>query len=225
MGIASFVVGLSCFILSPFLSTFLILPSLLGLTLGIIETIIQSKKGKSKGLSVAGIVLSAIALAVCVFFTIGTYMYSMENTTDSSGDIIPTEVTCNLGESATMGDIKITFKDVNLNYKDYDDYAYINKGNTVLKADFEFENIGNSNRTVDYYQFDCFADKFSYSYFYYIQDYNFEQTLKPGEKCTKSIYFEIPKNAKDIDIEYDNYYDQTVKKIIFNVKDSNTKNI
>ena len=39
MGIASFVIGLICLILSPFLSVFLILPAILGLVLGIIDVV------------------------------------------------------------------------------------------------------------------------------------------------------------------------------------------
>ncbi len=224
MGIASFVIGLSCLILSPFLSVFLILPSILGLVLGIIDTVIKIKKNVSRGLSIAGIVLSAVALAICAFFTIATYIFSNGYNglyaDNSSGEIVSTDITCKLGESATLGDIKITFKDVNLNYKDYEDYAYIDKGNSILKADFEFENVGKSNVNINYYDFDCFADKFSCDFFYYIQDYNFYETLKPGEKCTESVYFEVPEDASTIDIEYSKYLYDDIGKIIFNIKNT-----
>ena len=66
MGIASFVIGLICLILSPFFSVFLILPSILGLVLGIIDVVRKSKKKESRGLSIAGVVLSTIALVVCI---------------------------------------------------------------------------------------------------------------------------------------------------------------
>ena len=66
MGIASFVIGLICLILSPFLSVFLILPAILGLVLGIIDVVRKSKKKEPRGLSIAGIVLSTIALVVCI---------------------------------------------------------------------------------------------------------------------------------------------------------------
>ena len=226
MGIASFVVGISCLILSPFLSIFLILPSILGLVLGIIDTIIKTKNNQSKGLSIAGIVLSSVALAICIIFTIGTYIYSNDYiANNSSGEITPADVSCNLGETVTLGNLKVTFKNADLNYKDYEDYAYIDKGNTVLKADFEFENTGSSNININYYDFECFADKFSYNFFYYIQDYDFVKTLKPGEKCTESVYFEVPKNSKTIDIEYNNYSYDNIRKIIFHVKDLKEKNV
>ena len=85
MGVASFVIGLICWLLSPFLSVFLLLPALLALVLGIVDTAIKSKKKLPKGLSIAGIVLSAIALVVAGAITIiavGIYSYNVNNRLD-----------------------------------------------------------------------------------------------------------------------------------------------
>lgn len=85
MGVASFVIGLICLLLSPFLSVFLLLPALLALVLGIVDTAIKSKKKLPKGLSIAGIVLSAIALVVAGAITIiavGIYSYNVNNRLD-----------------------------------------------------------------------------------------------------------------------------------------------
>ncbi len=230
MGIASFVVGLSCLILSPFLSVFLILPSILGLILGIIDTVLKCKKNESKGLSVAGIVLSTISLAICILITIGIYIYASNNISsdlsidnifsNTTGEILSSDVICNIGDSATLDNIKVTFKDADLNFKNYEDYAYLPDGYSVLKADFEFENTGNSYEYITYYDFECFADKFSCDTFYYVDDYYFSESLEPGEKLTASVYFEIPQNADSIELEYDsNSYDEG--KIIFNLEDEN----
>lgn len=227
MGIASFVVGLSCLILSPFLSVFLILPSILGLILGIIDTVLKSKKQESRGLSIAGIVLSTIALALCILITIGIYIYVSTNTSSNlytdnifsstAGELLSSDTICNLGDSATLDDIKVTFKDVDLNFKDYDEYAYLPDGYKVLKADFEFENVGSSYAYITYYDFECYADKFSCDTFYSVDDYYFSESLKPGETFTASVYFEIPQEYDSIELEYDSnsYADG---KIIFNVE-------
>ena len=69
MGIASFVVGLLVLMLAPFLNILLVLPAILGLFLGIIDCVIKSKKKAAKGFAVAGIVLSAIALVICIAIT------------------------------------------------------------------------------------------------------------------------------------------------------------
>lgn len=70
MGIASFVIGLICLIASPFLNIFLIIPAVIALILGIVDVVKKSKKKQSKGLSIAGIVLSSIAIASCIFFLV-----------------------------------------------------------------------------------------------------------------------------------------------------------
>ena len=70
MGIASFVIGLICLIASPFLNIFLIIPAIIALILGIVDVVNKSKKKQSKGLSIAGIVLSSIAIASCIFFLV-----------------------------------------------------------------------------------------------------------------------------------------------------------
>lgn len=70
MGIASFVIGLICLIASPFLNIFLIIPAIIALILGIVDVVKKSKKKQSKGLSIAGIVLSSIAIASCIFFLV-----------------------------------------------------------------------------------------------------------------------------------------------------------
>lgn len=231
MGIASFVIGLTCLLLSPFLSIFLILPSILGLILGIIDTILKAKNKKSKGLSIAGIVLSTIALALCILIGIGVYIFttnaiaeninSNSTLSDSIDGIISSDVKCNLGESATFDDIKVTFKDIDLDFKDYDENAYITDGYKVIKADFEFENVGSSYAYISYYDFECYADMFSCDTFYFVDDYYFTSSLKPNEKLSASVYFEVPKDAKTIELEYDsNAYDDG--KIIFSV-DNNEK--
>ena len=119
MGIASFVIGLICLILSPFLSIFLILPSILALILGIVDTVIKSKKKQPKGLSIAGIVLSTIALAICILIVVfAVYVYnnasdaitnSLSNLEDEiKSELQAQEINCNVGESATLGDVKVT---------------------------------------------------------------------------------------------------------------------
>ena len=131
MGIASFVIGLLCLVLSPFLSVFLILPSLLALLLGIIDTVIKSKKKESRGLSVAGIVLSSIAIVLCIVFVIGIYTLSgviwqgLETVVaETKGETINAQE----GESVELDNVKITLKGVNKDFKDYNDYADIPDG-------------------------------------------------------------------------------------------------
>ena len=220
MGIASFVIGLICLVLSPFLSIFLILPALLALILGIIDTIIKSKKKESKGLSVAGIVLSSIAIVLCIVFVIGIYTLSgviWQGIETVVEEVQSESITSSVGEVVELDNIKITLKNVNKDFKDYDDYADVTDGYTVLKADFEFENIEKYNNSVSSSQFKCFADQFSCDEFNDVDDSYFYETIEPSRKASGSVYFEVPEDAKVIEIEYEPY-SWSNKKVVFEVE-------
>ena len=227
MGIASFVIGLVCLILSPFLSVFLILPAILALILGIVGTVIKSKKKLPKGLSIAGIVLSTIALAICILIVVfAVYVYNnasdaiSSSLTNLESEIITEfeqeDITCNVGESATLDDVKVTLTSVEKDFKDYYDFASVEDGCKILKANFEFENVGDYSAYISSYDFTCYADKFSCDSFNSVEDGYFSESIASGKKATGSIYFEVPSDAETIEIEYD---DSTYSdgKIIFNI--------
>ena len=208
MGIASFVLGLICLVLSPFLSVFLILPSILALVLGIVDAVIKSKKKESKGLAIAGIVLSTISLAVCILVSIAVF-FVFDTVTDTIANSIDTvvqetDITAEVGESATLDDLKVTLVSIDDDFKDYYSYAVIDDDCKILKAEFEFENLDEYNKYVSYSNFECFADKFSCDNFYSVEDSYFYESIEPGKKAKGTVYFEIPKDSKNIEIEFDN---------------------
>ena len=201
MGIASFVIGLICLILSPFLSVFLILPAILGLILGIVSVVIKSKKKEPKGLAIAGIVLSTIALVVCVlvtFLLINVYTAVSDNISDyiDNEESQITEKSTKIGESTTLNDVTVTLVAVDDDFKDYYSFASVDDDCKILKADFEFENVGDYTEYVSYSDFDCYADKFSCDTFSSVEDGYFYASIAKGKKAKGSVYFEIPKDAK-----------------------------
>lgn len=225
MGIASFVVGLTCLILSPFLNVLLILPAILALVLGIVDVVIKSKKKEPKGLAIAGIVLSTIALAICILIIVlAVFVYN--SATDAISDSFSslnselnntnTEITCKVGESATLDDIRVKLVSVDKDFDDYYTYAMVDDDYKILQANFEFENVGDYSEYVSYSDFKCFADKFSCDSFYSVAGSYFYETIEKGKKAKGTVYFEIPKDAKEIEIEYNSsYYDDS--KIIFEI--------
>ena len=68
MGVASLVLGIISAIIGfvPFCGTFALIPVILG----IVDWVKQSKAGNPKGKSIAGTILSAIAIAVIMFYWI-----------------------------------------------------------------------------------------------------------------------------------------------------------
>ncbi len=121
-----------------------------------------------------------------------------------------------VGETLTTNTLKITYK------SSADDkgaqYFPAASGNKIIKLTFEIENISSSDRLVGSYDFKCYADDVATSEYYYsVNDYLSTTTLSPGRKATGSIYFEVPKNANSIDVEYETNY-WSGNKAIFVVK-------
>lgn len=72
MGVASLVLEIISAIIGfvPFCGTFALIPAIIGLILGIVDWVKQSKAGNPKGKSIAGTILSAIAIVVIMFYWI-----------------------------------------------------------------------------------------------------------------------------------------------------------
>ena len=68
MGVASLVLGIISVIggFIPGCNIFFVVPELVGLILGIVDTIKKGKSGEGKGMSIAGIILSIIAFVVII---------------------------------------------------------------------------------------------------------------------------------------------------------------
>lgn len=233
MGIGSLVLGIIAFIISfiPFLGAFAFLPALIAVILGIVDIVKKSKAKEKKGIAIAGVVLSAIAIVFIVIvnvFSIAFFTKSIISQTSNTiydyddnylygGNSSTKNKTGKMGETVTLEDLKVTFSNVNTNYTDYNKYANVKSGYVVMKADFEFENIGSSTEYISSYRIDCYADGYSCDSFYYVTDSSFSSNLASGKKTKGSVYFEIPSNADSISLEYvvNSFSDS---KIVFNVK-------
>lgn len=82
---------------------------------------------------------------------------------------------------------------------------------------FEFENIGESDESVtSLTNWECYADGYSADQHFFDED-ELDGNLSPGKKAKGSVYFEVPKEAKEIKLEYETEFWST-KKIVFVVK-------
>ena len=70
MGVAALILGIISIIVGfiPLCGSIALFPAIIGLILGIVDTVLKSKKGEKKGVSIAGLVLSAIAILIIVFW-------------------------------------------------------------------------------------------------------------------------------------------------------------
>lgn len=70
MGIAALILGIISIIIGfiPLCGVIALLPAFIGLILGIVDVVLKAKKNEPKGISIAGIVLSAIAMVIIIFW-------------------------------------------------------------------------------------------------------------------------------------------------------------
>ncbi len=121
------------------------------------------------------------------------------------------------GNSVSTDTVKISYISCNSNAKDYNEYATVQSGNKVIRADFEFENISDTDQFLN--NIDCYADGTKCESFYSGNDYKSPalEKLSPGRKTTAVVYFEVPKDAQEIELEIeDDYWKNT--KILFVVE-------
>ena len=78
-------------------------------------------------------------------------------------------------------------------------------GNKFVQAEFEFENISDSDVNVSSYDFDCYADGYDMQ-MSYTEGESLDATLSPGKKTKGSVVFEVPTDAAEILLQYETNY-------------------
>ena len=113
----------------------------------------------------------------------------------------------NVGETFSNNNIKLTYVSVDNNFTGYSQYATVDSSYKIIRAEFEFENIGSTDYYLSYGSFNCYADGYSCDAFYSVDDAGlsgpFVGNISSGKKAKGNVYFEVPEDAKEVIIEYD----------------------
>lgn len=125
------------------------------------------------------------------------------------------------GECFENSGLKINIDDTDENFTDYEDEYGLNipeDGMKYAMASFTFENQGKSDKYVSIYDFNCYADNISCDQVYTLDDSDFINTnLSSGRKVSFKTYYSVPKNAKEIELEYETNI-LTGEKVIIKIK-------
>lgn len=72
MGIAALVIGIIGLILSfiPVVNVIFFVPIVIGFVLGIVDTVLKTKKKQPRGIAISGIVLTSVALVISIFMNL-----------------------------------------------------------------------------------------------------------------------------------------------------------
>lgn len=228
MGIASLILGIISLIMSciPGIGVFFCITAIIGIILGIVSLCKKQEKGKS----IAGIVTSSIGILITIVYIIGMIVIlgdkngliqqvieQQENIVNSSEEAQKSvKKQCKVGETFNNGKIAINFVAINEDFKEYSKYANVEDGYKIIRAEFEFENVGKTNQYVSSYEFDCYADGYNCEAFWSVEDSSFSTTLSSGKKAKGVVYFEVPQNSTNLSLEYDvdSLNEETVEFIV-----------
>lgn len=121
------------------------------------------------------------------------------------------------GTSVSVDGLEISYISCDPDYTDYEEYAAPADGNKIIRAEFEFKNISDADCSLAY--FDCYADGAKCDEYYYTDDYASPalETISPGRTFHSVVYFEVPENSENIEMEMKTSI-LAEDKIIFTVK-------
>ena len=166
------------------------------------------------------VICAVLVLATFAFFALGS---GNDKNSVSSGEgdsaAKTTEgsatLTANVGDVLTTESVKITYVSCD-EYKGYSEYTKPKDGNTIYKLSFSVENTGTSDRFVSSLDFKCYADNTAADDYIYADDI-LSATVSAGRSAKGSVYFEVPKSAEKVEVEYETDF-WTSGKAIFVVK-------
>ena len=107
-----------------------------------------------------------------------------------------------VGDILQDGDMKIVYT-ASGEYKEDNEFLQADEGYKYIYLSFAFENTSDKdNASVSFYSFSCFADGYA-AEMHYAGDDDLSASLSPGRFTSGSVYFMVPEDASDIEIEYE----------------------
>lgn len=119
-----------------------------------------------------------------------------------------------VGDIVETDNFRITYESAN-EYKSNNEFIQPESGYVYWEFKFKFENISNSDQVVSsLMDWVCYADNLKMDQTYVGENNGLDASISAGRQTEGTVYFEIPKDAESIELEYDiNYWYSD--KIIF----------
>lgn len=116
-----------------------------------------------------------------------------------------------VGETLTKDGLSVTY--VNSSFYQSDNmFTQPAEGKKFIRLGFHVDNQSGSDKTVESYSFACYADGYECDKKYF--DDTLSDTISNGRSTDGAVYFEVPEDAKEIEVEYE-YQWFSDKKVIF----------
>jgi len=105
-----------------------------------------------------------------------------------------------VGETMDYKGLKITYVSSS-NYTSDNDFIQPADGNKFIRLAFYVDNESGSDQSISTYSFTCYADGYECESHYFDDDLSL--SLSNGRTGEGAVYFEVPEDAKSIEIEYE----------------------
>lgn len=118
-----------------------------------------------------------------------------------------------VGETFVIDDLSVTYVQSGEFVSD-NQFLQPADGNKYIRLLFHVDNQSKTDKSVTVYDFNCYADGYECSATY--QDDDLSASLSSGRSSDGAVYFEVPKDAKEIEVEYEyNLFSDKKVKFIY----------
>ena len=235
-GIASLVLGIVSILLACV--GIGIFPAILGIIFAIIGLVVKDRK---RGTAIAGLICSIVGVVFFLFaFLVADSILSTvdeespkkvetveqsevetdsesANADDSGEEVTEVDNSFSVGEIIETSDFRISFLSAE-EYVSDNQFIQPKEGYAYYKMEFEFENISDSDKSVSsMIGWNCYADSYKADQTWIGDDNGLDASLSAGKKTKGAVFFEIPKDAQSVELEYETNF-WTEDKLIFVVK-------
>lgn len=113
----------------------------------------------------------------------------------------PIQTTYKVGDILMDGDTEIVYA-ASGTYKEDNEFSQPAEGNKYIYLKLAFINHAEHDTSISFYSFECYADGYSAEMYYRGED-DLSATLSAGRAAEGYLYFEVPEDAQDIEVEYE----------------------
>ncbi|MBR3145145.1 MAG: DUF4352 domain-containing protein [Clostridia bacterium] len=122
-------------------------------------------------------------------------------------------VEINVGETLNANELKITYDSAE-KWSSSNEFIQPGDGKQFIRLHFSIENNTGSDQYIGLGDFECYADGSKCESSYFGDDMLSFDSLSSGRKIAGYVYYEVPVNASEIEIEYETSF-WTDKKAYF----------
>ncbi|MCR4755175.1 MAG: DUF4352 domain-containing protein [Lachnospiraceae bacterium] len=144
---------------------------------------------------------------------------SKESTSSKVSDSDEIKDEYHVGDKLNYKGLEVTYVESSY-YESDNQFLQPTDGNQFIRLVFHVDNNSGSDKAVSVYEFNCYADGYECEKTY--GDDDLSASLSDGRSADGAVYFEIPQNANNIEIEYefDMFNDKKAKFVFEGDKNS-----